>query len=86
MINIDIILELDEIEIYIKSRNLLSQYKKAKSKILSWDLKSVLFKKREPKTLNVYQFRINDKYRAFWFFDKNNSKIFKIIEISDHQD
>lgn len=59
------ILELDEIESYLVSRGLLKQYKKAKEKILSGDLKSVYFKKRKPKTLNVYQFKINDKYRAF---------------------
>ena len=59
------VLEFDEIEDYIVSRGLIKQYKKVKEKILSGDLKSVSFKKRKPKTLNVYQFRINDKYRAF---------------------
>lgn len=65
MIYISTVLELDDIGGYLISRGLLKQYKKAKEKILSGDLKSVLFKKRRPKTLNVYQFRINDKYRAF---------------------
>lgn len=83
---IEKILELKDIFEYLENHNILKQYKKAKEKILSWDLKSVYFKKRKPKILNVYQFRINDKYRAFWFFDKNDEKTFKVFEISDHQD
>lgn len=83
---IKIILELDEIADYINKRNLLKQYKKAKEKILSWDLKSVFFKKRKPKNLNIYQFRINEKFRAFWFFDAEDASKFKVIEINDHQD
>jgi len=86
MAYISAVLEFDEINDYLTSRWLLKQYKKAKEKILSGDLKSVLFKKRKPKTLNVYQFRINDKYRAFWFFDKKQESVFKVFEVSDHQD
>ena len=80
------ILELKDVERYLISRGIVKQYQKAKKLVISWDLQSVGFKKRKPKTLKVYQFRINQKYRAFWFFDVKNEWVFKIIEISDHQD
>ena len=83
---IQIILELDEVEKYLKTRNILKQYVKAKRLIIFWNPRAVKFKKRKPKTLNVYQFRITDKYRAFWFFDKSENGVFKVMEISDHQD
>ena len=52
---------------------------------MSWDTNSVNFKKRKPKTLKIYQFRINKQYRAYWFFDLKNKTLFKVIEINDHQ-
>jgi len=80
------IIELDDVFTYLKTRGLLKQYKKAKKTLLSWDTKTVLFKKRKPKTSKIYQFRINKKYRAFWYFDIYGKDIFRVIEISDHQD
>ncbi len=71
-----------KVAIYIISHNLLKQYKKAKELILSWDLKSVNFKKRRPYKSEKYYFRINQKYRAFWYFQWD---ILKIFEINDHQ-
>ncbi len=72
---------------YLESRQILAQYKKAKTMILSGLVQKYDFKKRKPKNEWVYQFRINQKYRAFWYFryeDGNN--IFVVTTISDHQD
>lgn len=80
------VIELNWIYEYLKSRNILKQYLKAKHLIINWNFQSVDFKKRKPKTLKVYQFKINQKYRAFWFFDMKDESCFKIIEISNHQD
>lgn len=71
---------------YLENRELVKQYIKAKDFILSWNLGLVKFKKRKPKTSRIFQFRINKKYRAFWYYDINDNTIFRIIEISDHQD
>ncbi len=80
------VVELHEVFEYLKKRGLIKQYKKAKNYILNWGLETVLFKKRKPRTSKIYQFRINSKYRAFWYYDDNNDSIFKVIKISDHQD
>jgi len=77
------IIEHKKIANYILTHNLLSQYKKAKKLILDWNLKSVDFKKRRPYKSEKYYFRINNKYRAFWFIEWTTLKIF---EINDHQD
>ena len=77
------ILEHKKIADYIIKHNLLLQYKKAKKLILSWNLKAVNFKKRRPYKSEKYYFRINNKYRAFCFFEWNTLKVF---EINDHQD
>jgi len=80
------IIEFKWIYEYLKKRNLLKQYLKSKKYILDWNLEVVFFKKRKPKTSKIFQFRINQKYRAFGYYDINNNFIFRIIEISDHQD
>jgi hypothetical protein len=76
------ILEYKKVGSYILNHNLLSQYKRAKEKLLLWDTKSVDFKKRKPYKTEKYQFRINRKYRAFCFLEDS---ILKVFEISDHQ-
>jgi len=76
------ILEYKKVWDYIISHNLLNQYKKAKELILEWNLKTVDFKKRRPYKSEKYYFRINNKYRAFCFFEWN---ILKVFEINDHQ-
>lgn len=83
-----IIKELPEIADYVKSRNLENQYKKAKSFLSDWFASIVDFKIRQPKKYEVYQFRINKKYRAFWVFRETYTfgKVFVVTEISDHQD
>jgi len=77
------IIEYSKIVKYINSHNLLSQYKKAKEILLLWNLKSVDFRKRRPYKSEKYYFKINKKYRAFWYFEWNT---FIIFEINDHQD
>ena len=88
MIHIDDILEenLDIFE-YLSSRQILEQYKKSKSMLLAWFPQKYDFKLRKPKIEWIYQFRINQKYRAFWVFKKIEWKnIFVVYKISDHQD
>jgi plasmid maintenance system killer protein len=80
------IIEINWILEYLEKRNLVNQYKKSKDYLLLWYTTKVLFKKRKPYTSKIYQFRINNKYRAFWYFDTKNNSIFRVIEISDHQD
>lgn len=67
---------------YLQSRQLVAQYKKAKEKILSGDLKSVDFKKRLPYKSEKYYFRINKQYRAIGYFE---NKVFVVFEIDNHQ-
>lgn len=75
--------EHKDIAKYIISRWLLSQYKKAKTYLLDGNLKAVDFKIRQPRNKGYYQFRINQQYRGFWYFEWD---ILYIFEISDHQD
>lgn len=67
---------------YLKKRNLVFQYKKAKEILKQNQLTSVYFKKRNPKSSGKYYFRITKKYRAIGVFD---GKDFIVTEISDHQ-
>lgn len=68
---------------FLDSRNLRKQYLKAQSKLLTGDLKSIKFKKRKPKTANIYYFRINKQYRALGVF-KDTGTLY-VYEIDDHQ-
>ena len=80
------VIEIKGILEYLEKRNLVNQYKKAKNFLLDWKLDLIDFKKRKPKTSKIYQFKINNKFRAFGYFEVNNKNRFRIIEISDHQD
>ena len=82
--NIKNILEEEGIYEYLLKRNLLSQYKKAKINILSKINTKSFFKERNPKWSNIWYFRINKKYRAYWSFDTDNDLL--IYKISDHQE
>ena len=88
MIRIDLILEEGIIiQEYLISRNILDQYMKARFMILAWNMQKFDFKLRKPKNEWVYQFRINQKYRAIWYFRENTErKVFIVTKISDHQD
>jgi len=82
MLNIEEILEEDWIRKYLEKRWLLSSYKNNKNKLLVWYLWKLDFKLRQPKWTWIYSFRINKKYRAFWYF---RGSIFIVVEINDHQ-
>ncbi len=75
--------EFDKAVRYLKSRNLILAYKKAKEILLLGDKKRVEFKLRKPKNNQIYQFRITRKYRAFGYFKAHRFMVFKI---SDHQE
>lgn len=72
----------ESILLYLRQRNLLQSYKKAKILLENGDLQSVSFKKRQPKHLDLYYFQINRKYRAIGRFKR---ELFVVTEISDHQ-
>ena len=68
---------------YIQSRQLQSQYLKAKNFIEQGLFELVDLRKRQPKNQNLFYFRINKKYRAFGYI-KSDTLI--VTDISDHQD
>lgn len=72
----------EKIILYLKSRQILPAYKKAKDYINAGNYQEVNLKKREPKSSNIYQFRITKKYRAFAIKEGDRLVVFKI---SDHQ-
>ncbi len=61
---------------------ILAQYKKARDFLESEEFDLIFFKKRKPKSENIYQFRISKKYRAFGSFRNAD---FIVFEINDHQ-
>jgi hypothetical protein len=67
---------------YLKKRKLEKPYFKAKNYLEKGHLAIVHFKSREPKSKNIYYFRITRKYRAIGHFIED---IFVVTEISDHQ-
>lgn len=66
----------------IHKYGLEKQYLKACSHIEAQNYKAVFLKLREPKSLEIYQFRITKKYRAFAFKEENSLYVY---QISDHQ-
>lgn len=74
--------ESENVVIYLEKRNLISKYKKCKALLLIWLYKNVDFRKREPKTDDIYYFRINKQYRAIGFIE---NKTFKVLKIDNHQ-
>jgi hypothetical protein len=67
---------------YITSRWLQQQYIKAERFILSGNMKNVDLKLREPKSHEVWYFRINKQYRALCKIQWN---ILYVVEIDNHQ-
>ncbi len=68
---------------YLKSRQLIKPYLKAKGYIEAGLYELVDLRKRQPKSQNKFYFRITKKYRAFGYINENNELI--VTEISDHQ-
>ncbi len=77
------VLEDEWIIEFLKKRNLLNQYKKAKINIINKINSKNYFKERKPKWSNIWYFRINKQYRAIWTIDKENDLI--IFKIDNHQ-
>jgi hypothetical protein len=76
------VFENSEIFEYLQKRNLIKQYQKAKKKLENDQLMAVHFKKRKPKSEDLFQFRISHKYRGWGIFKDG---YFQVIHIDDHQ-
>jgi len=76
------ILEDEEAIIYLKARGVFEQYEKAKRLLLLGYPQLVDFKLREPKSNEIWYFRINRQYRAFGYFHGDE---FTVSDIDDHQ-
>ncbi|EKD65985.1 MAG: hypothetical protein ACD_49C00070G0009 [uncultured bacterium (gcode 4)] len=72
------IVEDPKILTYLNERNLLKQYKKAKTFLLLWLYANVDFWLREPKKDEIYYFRINKQFRAYCIIEKQELRIYKI--------
>ena len=83
MYKIEVILEDKDIFDFLNKRWLLPQYKKSKIKILNWLFSWVDFKIRQPKKDEIYSFRINKQFRAYWRLLEN--RILQIYFIDNHQ-
>ena len=76
------IIEEKGIERLLKKRELLKQYKKAKTYLLTGNAVSVKFKERRPRGSGIYYFRINKQYRAICYFRKN--EVLAVVDIDNH--
>jgi len=80
-------LEIREIEEYkgvleyLHKRGLVEQFAKVKRQILEGYLDLADFKKRQPKALGQWYFRINRQYRAIGYLDGDR---FTVVSIDDH--
>lgn len=77
------IFEQKDILSYLESRQLVTQYKKAKQYLLQNRIITVKFKERNPKGSGIWQFRINRQCRALCVFDNIGNLI--VFEIDNHQ-
>ena len=80
---IENILERKDVVQYLLKRNLIAQYKKAKTYILAWNQRNSDLQERKPKGSKVYYFRINKQFRAIWYIEDN---LLIIVKIDNHQD
>ncbi len=76
------VLEEDGVVNYIKKRNLIKPYLKAKEYIEMNFFDLVDLRKRKPKKSNYFYFKIDKIYRAIGYIEDNT---FIVTEISDHQ-
>lgn len=82
MFRVTDIVEEERVAEYIRERGLLLKYKKAKEKILAGAFTGLDIKKRKPHAGDVWSFRIDKKYRAFFVVSKG---VFIVFAIDDHQ-
>ena len=80
---VNIIYEDEWILEFLSKRNLLNQYKKAKNNLVQNINSNNYFKERMPKWSNIWYFRINRQFRAYWSFDTKWNLI--IFKIDNHQ-
>lgn len=76
------VLEEEGVVTYLKKRNLQKAYLKAKRYLESNRYKQIDLRKRHPKHLGVFYFKIDKKYRTLGYIENNT---FIVTEISDHQ-
>lgn len=76
------VFETCEVVSFLKKRQLLKQYLKARNYITDGYFESVDFKLREPKEKGVWYFRINLQYRAWCYFEGDDLFVFKIDDHS----
>lgn len=74
--------ELDEVLRYLKKRDLIKQYIKAKLNVENDRTSGTKLRKRKPKSDNVWYFRINRQYRALCYREENKLIVF---DVDDHQ-
>ena len=74
----NIIIESSDVSDYLNTHFLLKQYKKAKNNILFYNDTKAFLKERKPKWSWIWYFRINRKYRALWYIENNELRIYKI--------
>ncbi len=67
---------------YIKKRNLVKPYLKAKKYMELEFYQQVDLRKRHPKGAGILYFKIDKKYRAIGYIDDIG---FVVTEVSDHQ-
>lgn len=77
------IIESKSVELYLRRRGLLAQYKKAKRYLLDGRTLTVRFGERNPKGSGIWYFRINKQFRALATFDKDGD--LRVFEIDNHQ-
>ncbi len=68
--------------LYLKKHRLIKQFKNAVEKLKLGNPSGLDFKRRKPKNLGIWSFRISKKYRA-WATKENDILI--IYKIDDHQ-
>ena len=76
------VVEKNSVIAYLKKRNIVSPYLKAKKQLVQGNFKAVNLKKRQPYSENLWYFRITGKYRAI--AERVGNKLY-VFHISDHQ-
>jgi hypothetical protein len=71
-----------EVNKYLEKHNLIDNFKKAVQKLKIGQNAGLDFKKREPKSLEIWSFRLTKKYRAWC---KKEQNILNVYCIDDHQ-
>lgn len=74
--------EFDEVLQYLEKKNLRKQYIKAKWNVEHDHTSGTQLRKREPKSDDMWYFRINRQYRALCYRDGDTLIVF---DVDDHQ-